>query len=51
MSPADLQAWLGRTQVARDVITPRLIRSFGAALSPHLVDIDSSVPLGLRSFR
>jgi 3-methylfumaryl-CoA hydratase len=47
MSSADLQAWVGRTSVARDVITPRLIRSFGAALSPHLADIDSSVPLGL----
>ncbi|EKD60039.1 MAG: hypothetical protein ACD_54C00975G0002 [uncultured bacterium] len=33
----DYSAWIGRSETAAaDLITPRLINSFGATLAPHL---------------
>jgi 3-methylfumaryl-CoA hydratase len=43
----DWKAWIGRSQVAEDIVTPRLIKSFEATLAPHLAEIDPAAPLGL----
>jgi hypothetical protein len=43
----DWNAWIGRSQVAEDVVTPRLIESFRATLTPHLAEVSSEAPLGL----
>ena len=42
----DLTAWIGRTETATDLITPRLLASFEAMLAPHLAT-GLAVPLGL----
>ena len=42
----DLTAWIGRTETATDLITPRLLASFEAMLTPHLAT-GLAVPLGL----
>jgi 3-methylfumaryl-CoA hydratase len=43
----DWEAWIGRSQIAEDVVTPRLTKSFHATLTPHLAEVASEVPLGL----
>jgi 3-methylfumaryl-CoA hydratase len=47
MSVADCQSYVGREIAARDVITPRLVQSFRATLSPYLAELGGNVPLGL----
>ena len=42
----DLTAWIGRTETATDLITPRLLASFEAMLTAHLAT-GLAVPLGL----
>ena len=42
----DLTAWIGRTETATDLITPRLMASFQVILTPHLAT-GLAVPLGL----
>ncbi|CAN7599194.1 FAS1-like dehydratase domain-containing protein [Pararhizobium sp. LjRoot238] len=45
---AELQAWVGRSVEAEDVVTPRLIESFRATLSPHAaLTTSDATPLGL----
>ena len=41
----EFQAWLGRTQSAQDVITPRLVSEFRATLDPHLFADGENAPL------
>jgi 3-methylfumaryl-CoA hydratase len=43
----DWKAWIGHSQVAEDVITPRLVKSFHATLAPQLAEVGSEAPLGL----
>lgn len=44
----DLQSWIGRSTEAEDIVTPRLLGSFRATLSPHLaVPAGDVAPLGL----
>lgn len=44
----DYSAWIGRTSEAVDVVTPRLVASYGAMLAPHLAALGgNSAPLGL----
>jgi 3-methylfumaryl-CoA hydratase len=43
----DWNAWIGLSQVAEDVVTPRLIKSFHATFTPHLAEVASEAPLGL----
>ena len=47
MTLGDWKAWIGRSQVAEDVVTPRLIKSFKATLAPHLAEVGPKAPLGL----
>ena len=47
MTLGDCKAWMGRSHVAEDVATPRLIMSFKATLAPHLAEVDPGAPLGL----
>ena len=47
MTLGDCKAWIGRSHVAEDVVTPRLITSFKATLAPHLAEVDPGAPLGL----
>ena len=42
----DLTAWIGRAETATDLITPRLLASFAAMLTPHLAT-GLAMPLGL----
>ena len=41
MTLGDRNAWIGRSQIAEDVVTPRLIKSF------HATEVASEAPLGL----
>lgn len=43
---AERQSWIGRTRVAADFVTPRLLRSFEATLNPHLATVQSGAPPG-----
>ena len=43
---AEHKSWIGRTRVATDTVTPRLLRSFEAALKPHLAVGETGVPPG-----
>ena len=43
---AEHKSWIGRTRVATDTVTPRLLRSFEAVLSPHLAVGETGVPPG-----
>jgi 3-methylfumaryl-CoA hydratase len=43
----DWRAWIGRSRVAEDVITPRIVASFYATLAPHLADVGPEAPLGM----
>ncbi|MDH7804587.1 MaoC family dehydratase N-terminal domain-containing protein [Rhizobium sp. AN70] len=44
----DLQTWVGRSIEAVDIVTPRLVESFRATLSPHAaVTASDATPLGL----
>jgi 3-methylfumaryl-CoA hydratase len=47
VNPGNWEPWVGRSQVAEDVVTPRLIKSFRATLTPHLAEVSSEAPLGL----
>jgi 3-methylfumaryl-CoA hydratase len=42
-----LRQWVGRTDVAEDCITPRLIDQYRAILAPHLFDTGDDAPLAL----
>lgn len=43
---AEFSPWIGKTQIAEDVITPRLVDSFRATFAPYLFD-QAEVPLAL----
>ncbi|WP_186417968.1 MaoC family dehydratase N-terminal domain-containing protein [Bosea sp. CS1GBMeth4] len=43
-----LKSWIGKTEVASDLITPRLVASYEATFSPHLAPYrEGEVPLAL----
>ncbi|WP_342364361.1 FAS1-like dehydratase domain-containing protein [Terrarubrum flagellatum] len=43
-----LRSWIGRTEEAEDVITPRLVAEYEATFAPHLAEVgDGEAPLGL----
>jgi hypothetical protein len=42
-----LQDWIGRTTEADDIVTPRLIRSLHATLTPHAAGLADGAPPGL----
>ena len=45
---ASLRDWIGRTSEAEDIVTPRLLDSFQAMLTPHVAATDpDAAPLGL----
>jgi 3-methylfumaryl-CoA hydratase len=46
---ASLQDWVGRSVEAEDIVTPRIMASFRATLSPHAADFfgEEIAPLGL----
>jgi len=46
MDLAEQKSWIGCTRVATDTVTPRLLRSFEAALNPHLAVGETGVPPG-----
>ncbi|SDA91244.1 FAS1-like dehydratase domain-containing protein [Mesorhizobium qingshengii] len=39
-----LQEWVGRTREVEDIVTPRLLASFGAMLGPHAAQTDQVAP-------
>jgi 3-methylfumaryl-CoA hydratase len=43
----DLKGWIGRTEVVRDTVTPRLMALFRATLDPHLAPAGEDAPLGI----
>ena len=44
-----LRSWIGRTETAEDVITPRLAAEYRATLAPHLAPMPpTEAPLGLQ---
>ncbi|NNM72040.1 FAS1-like dehydratase domain-containing protein [Enterovirga aerilata] len=43
-----LRAWVGRTETAEDVVTPRLVAEYRATLAPHLAPVpEGDAPLAL----
>jgi 3-methylfumaryl-CoA hydratase len=44
---ASLQDWIGRTTEADDIVTPRLVRSLHATLTPHAAGLADGAPPGL----
>ncbi|SDR60162.1 3-methylfumaryl-CoA hydratase [Rhizobiales bacterium GAS191] len=47
MQQAEFSDWVGRSELAEDVLTPRLASEFHATLSPHLAECgDGDAPLG-----
>ena len=46
---AHLRSWIGRTETAEDIVTPRLVAEYGATLAPHLAPApDGEAPLGIQ---
>jgi hypothetical protein len=41
VNPGNWEPWVGRSQVAEDVVTSRLIKSFRATLTPPLAEVSS----------
>jgi 3-methylfumaryl-CoA hydratase len=45
---AALRTWIGRSEEASDIVTPRLVRSFAATFAPHLApSAEGEAPLAL----
>lgn len=45
---AALRNWIGKSEEAADIVTPRLVQSFQASFAPHLADhAEDEAPLGL----
>src|SRR5215218_2821252 len=44
----EMASWIGRTESADDIVTPKLAALFGAALAPHLAPASpGEAPLGI----